>query len=1289
MLRLAMIVQCVLALGACAQERGEEAEPAAPAVAAVPDDLRTVAETSDYRATSRYDEVVALMDRLARAVPEGVEGAKPLGRRLEMGKTVEGRSIPMLVVAAPPVGTKEEAAEAVRKGRMVVFLFGNIHAGEVDGKEALLMLARDLVTTKEHPLLKGLVVAIAPIYNCDGNERFGQQNRTEQVGPEEGYGVRENAMGLDLNRDFVKLEAPETRALVKFVREWDPAVMVDCHTTDGSFHQYLVTYAGPKVPAGNAAVISYVRDTMLPAVTADVEAKAGFKTFFYGNFGGGGGTDHTKWETFPAEPRYSTNWFGLRGRIGILSESYSHAPYKDRITGTRDFVRGVLDYASGKKDEIKKLVADADSAAVEAGKEPKEDDLIALRTEAAPFEKKVMIAAFVEKEEEGRTAPTDEKRDYEIEHWEDYKATLSVRRPFAYLYPAEWTTVTETLQRQGIQVEELREDIELDAEVYRVSSLSRARAFQEHELATVGAEMEKVTRMFGAGTIMVRTGQKLGLLAAYMLEPQSEDGLVTWNFFDASLGEGQEFAVARLPAAVPILSGAVRPLAEDRTLGKRIKFGEDYSSDDLPNLSGSATGGMTWLDDEHYLQNREGKLRKVAALTGRTEVFMDPEPMAAALGKLPTVGEKRGRDWAEGRLNFDKERRGAYFNHENDLYYASVDGSLACRLTSTPEAEELAAFSPDGEFVAFVRENDLYVVDVRTQTERRLTEGGTDKLRNGKADWVYYEEVFSRSERTYWWSPDSARLALLQIDSSPVRPYPLVDDLPEDREVEYAPFPKPGQPNPNVRIGIVSAAGGSVRWADLGEYTPASFLVTGAGWMPDSSAAYCYIQNRTQTWLDFCTVGKDGGKPTRLFRDSNGAWVDVPDAPEFLKDGSFLFASEKTGWRHYYHFGKDGKEIAQVTSGEWEARDIEAVDEEGGWLYFTGMKDNPIGGNLYRAKLDGTGLERLTSEPGSHNANVSKTGKLFVDSWSSFSAPTRVVLRNADGSAARTLDSNPVYALEEYEFGEAELVQIPAPDGFVIEGSLIKPPGFDPEKTYPVWFSSYAGPHAPTVSDSWGGGRTWDQAIASMGILVFHADPRSASGKGAVNTRACYKQLGVSELADIETAIKWLTANPWADAERVGISGWSYGGFMTAFAMTHSTLFSAGIAGGTVTDWRDYDTIYTERYMLTPEENPEGYDKTSVVKAAKDLHGRLLLVHGVMDDNVHAQNAWRFVRALQSAGKEFEMMFYPGARHGVGGGHYQKLQLEFIGRTMRPEKSEQPSDSEESGSTLGALAPAP
>jgi dipeptidyl-peptidase-4 len=267
----------------------------------------------------------------------------------------------------------------------------------------------------------------------------------------------------------------------------------------------------------------------------------------------------------------------------------------------------------------------------------------------------------------------------------------------------------------------------------------------------------------------------------------------------------------------------------------------------------------------------------------------------------------------------------------------------------------------------------------------------------------------------------------------------------------------------------------------------------------------------------------------------------------------------------------------------------------------------------------------------------------------------------------RTLDSNPAHELENYLLGQYERVRIPTPDGFLLEASVHKPVGFDPRKKYPVWFMTYGGPHAPTVSDGSMGPRLADEARANLGFIVFRCDPRSASGKGAVSTWSAYRRLGVRELQDVETAIRWLTAHPWADAGRVGMSGHSYGGFLTAYVLTHSKLFAAGIASSPVTDWRNYDSIYTERYMGTPQENPKGYEVTSVVRAAKDLHGKLLIVHGLKDDNVHVQNTLQLVHALQQADRDFELMLYPLARHGIGSRHYRRLLLDFMCRALRPE----------------------
>ncbi|MCZ6792754.1 MAG: DPP IV N-terminal domain-containing protein [Planctomycetota bacterium] len=1214
--------------------------------------LLTVAERSGYRATASHREVLDLAEKLASSSPRIA---------LEtLGKTSEGRTIPLLLVGDPPPASAREARKA---GKLVVLLMGNIHGGEVCGKEALLMLARDVGTKESHPLLENLVLAVVPTYNADGGDRLSKENRPRQVGPEEGTGARENAQGLDLNRDWVKLEAAESRALVRFLNEWDPEVVIDTHTTNGSRHRYALTYAGPKHPAGDGRIIEYVRDRMLPAVGRRLEESKGRRTFFYGNFS----RDRARWVTYPDLPRYGTPYRGLRNRLAILSEAYAYAPYRERVLSTRDFVATCLEYLAENREAVRKLIRDVDDSTIQAGRDPWEKDVIALRTRAVPQEEKVEVLGFAEEIEDGERRVLDQPHDYEVELVHRFESTRSVSRPHAYLVPENLTRVVEKLLDHGIRVEELREDVELDVDVYRIDAVERAeRAVQKHHLVEVEATSRNESRLVEAGTRVVRTDQPLGTLAVYLLEPLASDGLTAWNFFDAHLEVGADFPVLRLPRRRPLLLAAVR--SADRPSEKtRLTFENVYEADKRPPGGSAQLFGLRWLaDGEHFLQTRESKLLKVHAATGRFAAFHDAEAMARGLASLPTMNERTARAVAR-RTSFhmNPERSAALITHERDLYHASFAGDTAVRLTSTPQVEELATFSPDGRFVAFVRDHDLRVVDVETQTERALTTGGTESLRNGKASWVYFEEIFHRRWKTYWWSPDSQRIAYLLTDSSPVKRFTLVDERPSRQNVETSTYPKPGEPNPRVRLGVVSRAGGSTRWVDLSAYDENATLISGVGWWPDAGTLYFYVQDRGQTWLDFCTVSPSGGKPTRLFRETTGAWVESPLRLEFLADGSFLVSSERSGWRHLYHYSRKGELRGALTRGEWEVRRVQAVDEDGGWVYVSGTRDSSIAENLYRVKLDGSTVERLTTGPGSHRTTVGPGGRFFVDTWSSHREPPRAALFSGSGERVRMLDSNPFPERDDYLWCERELVRIPADDGVgedgvVLEGSLLKPPDFDPARRYPVWFMTYGGPQAPTIRDSWSGGQVWDQVIAESGIIVFRADPRCASGKGAVSAWSCYKRLGVQELADVETAIRWLAAQPFVDPDRIGMSGHSYGGFLTAYALTHSKLFSAGIAGAPVTDWRDYDTIYTERYMLTPQENPEGYRETSVVEAAADLNGRLLILHGMMDDNVHSQNSVKLVDALQKAGKPFEMMFYPGYRHGIHGRHYRRLVWDFI-----------------------------
>jgi dipeptidyl-peptidase-4 len=480
------------------------------------------------------------------------------------------------------------------------------------------------------------------------------------------------------------------------------------------------------------------------------------------------------------------------------------------------------------------------------------------------------------------------------------------------------------------------------------------------------------------------------------------------------------------------------------------------------------------------------------------------------------------------------------------------------------------------------------------------------------------------------------------------------------QDAEVSPYPKAGEPNPKVRIGVVSAAGGEARWIDLDSYTEGMYLVTRLGWMPDSERIYFCVQDRAQTWLDFNVGPKSPGETSRLFRETTQAWVDPPENPTFLADGAFLLFSERTGWKHLYLYDKSRQLKHTVTAGTWEARRLHQVDEKNGWVYVTATRDSHIAEKLYRVKIDGSNIERLTNLSGHHYVSVSPNSKYFIDTYSNSSTPTQVALYATDGTHIRMLDTNPVYEREEYRFGTYQQFQIEMSDGFLLEASLIKPPDFDGQKRYPVWFTTYGGPHSPTISDAWRDGRARDHMLARMGMLVFQCDPRSASGKGACSAWSAYKQLGVQELKDIEEALNWLKEQPYVDGSRIGMSGHSYGGFLTAYALTHSKSFVGGIAGAPVTDWRLYDTIYTERYMDVPQNNPQGYEKTSVIEAAKNLHGRLLIMHGAIDDNVHLENTFKLVHALQQADKEFELMIYPQSRHGIGGMHYNRLVVNFI-----------------------------
>ena len=737
---------------------------------------------------------------------------------------------------------------------------------------------------------------------------------------------------------------------------------------------------------------------------------------------------------------------------------------------------------------------------------------------------------------------------------------------------------------------------------------------------------------------------------------------------------------ASVPAVVLttawLASAAAPAAAQERELTLDAIFGPAGRVD----FDGDPPRDLEWLDDRHYLQPAgrsaapAGPPLKVDAVSGASEPLFDAEALAAALAALP------GLDAAEaGRLArrhphlLNADRTALVLDFANDLYYYPLGGADATRLTRTPEPEQEVSFSPDGRLVAFVRAHDLHVVAVDRAEELALTTDGGPTVRNGLLDWVYQEEIYGRGNfRGYWWSPDSTRIAFLRLDDSQVPEFTIVDHIEYHPEVERWAYPKAGDPNPAVRLGVVRAAGGDAVWVDLERYAPSQPLIVGVGWTPDSRRVVFQAQDREQTWLDLNVADPGSGEPTRLLRETTEAWVNVNGPPIWLADGSFLWLSERSGWKHLRHHRADGALERQVTAGEWEVREVHGVDERAGWIYWSGTERSPVGSDVYRVRLDGSDLTRLSERPGTHRAVFNPGLTRYIDTWSALAVPPQVRVHAADGAEQRVIDANEARVLREYRLSTPELLQAPSRDGFVMEALMIKPPDFDPARRYPVYQHVYGGPHTQRVRDRWSGSTYlfW-QLLAQRGFIVWVLDNRTASGKGAVSAWPVYKRFGASELRDLEDGLDWLAARPYVDPARIGMEGWSYGGFLVAYALTHSDRYAMGIAGGPVTDWRDYDTIYTERYLLTPQNNPEGYRLSAPRHAAADLAGALLLVHGTMDENVHMQNTLQFAYALQQAGKPFEMMLYPRSRHRLGGPdlerHRHETMLAFAVKHLRPD----------------------
>ncbi|WP_196989873.1 S9 family peptidase [Panacibacter microcysteis] len=656
---------------------------------------------------------------------------------------------------------------------------------------------------------------------------------------------------------------------------------------------------------------------------------------------------------------------------------------------------------------------------------------------------------------------------------------------------------------------------------------------------------------------------------------------------------------------------------KELTTDQMLKGNTKGLLNELPKVGG-------WKDDAHYillkpLGDRKYDTVLVDAKTGKeTHYIATPENKPVVLLK------------------------------ENDIVFKAADGAEK-KLTATKEEEKNPTLSPDGSKIAFTRNNDLYVLDVASGKEDRLTTDGTDLVYNGWASWVYYEEILGRPTRykAFWWNPDSKRIAYMRFDDSQVPLFPIVGADGQHGYVENTRYPKAGDKNPEVKVGIVDIVSKQTVWSDFNakddQYFGTPF------WTPDGSALWLQWMNRHQNHLIVYAIDPASGSKKPVYDEQQQTWVDWLEDIHFLGDNKgYIIQSDKSGWMHLYNYDMQGNLLKQITDGSWTVKDIVKIDEAKKTIWFTARKDNSARYDLYKTKMDGTGLQRLTFGDYTHTTSLSPNGSYFITTYSNVATPTKMALVDIKGNVKQIADSKNA-ALEDYNLAKTELLRVRTSDGkYELPVLITWPANMDSSKKYPVLISIYGGPNAGTVFDGWKG-INQAQWWAKEGLIQVAIDHRASGHFGKTGQNYIYKDLGNWEIKDYSDVVKWLDAKPFIDKNKICITGFSYGGYTTCMALTRGAeFFTHGIAGGSVTDWALYDSHYTERYMGLPSENVEGYKSNSVLTYVKNYKGNLFIVHGTMDDNVHMQNSLQLIGAMQDAKKDFSMMFYPGGRHGWG-----------------------------------------
>ena len=681
-------------------------------------------------------------------------------------------------------------------------------------------------------------------------------------------------------------------------------------------------------------------------------------------------------------------------------------------------------------------------------------------------------------------------------------------------------------------------------------------------------------------------------------------------------------------------------------------------------ITGRGPETLEWSPDGtklSYVQRddkgEQGELWYADAATGEKKVLVSAARLAALAPDYNKVKNEREKErltrYHVAAYLWAPDSKHLIFDSQGQLWLHDLGNNTAVQFTSASDPSGDPKFSPDGSRVSYIRKHNLYVRPVSGKSEKQLTKDTGDNLFNGDIDWVYAEELAVRSN--YFWSPNGREIVLLHMDETKVPVYPITDWIPTHPVVDNEKYPKVGDVNPVVKLGVVDADKGKVRWISL--TSDEDTYIPRFGWVRDG-VLWAEVLNRNQDKMDLYFVDAKSGKSRIVLTETSpDAWINVNDDFRVLTSGDrFLWSSWRDGHTHLYLYnfdkqnplGAEAKLDRQLTSGDFETLGVEAVDEAAGTVFFSANKDDPRQRHLFSVKLDGSGMQALTHEEGMHFGQFADDGKHYTETYTNALTPPQLKVCAVGGAC------NPVWearSVAGYGLTPEKFLEFKADDGTTLYGRLLLPPNAPAGGKIPLIINIYGGPAAQLVLKGWGGGTAlFDQILARKGFTIFAVDNRGTPGRDRKFQAAIRHEFGAIELKDQLTAVDQLFAQyPQLDKNRMAIWGWSNGGSMTLYAMTHSDRFRAGVAVAPVTDQLNYDTIYTERYMGLPKDDQKGYDESDVTKSADKLHGALMLVHGTSDDNVHFQNSIQMIDALIKAGKQFRLMIYPNKTHSIAG----------------------------------------